>query len=159
MSAPGACFGMERAMAHAENSVTIQRPAHVVFDFVMDGTKNALWRPAVITVEQAPGSPFGVGAVYKQKLKGPAGRPIDGDYEIVESTPNEQIVFRVIAGPARPTGAYRFAATGDATTVTFILDYQPTGLARLLDPIISQTMRSEVATLSNLKTYLESHPT
>jgi uncharacterized membrane protein len=146
-------------MAHAENCVTIQRPAYVVFDFVMDGTKNALWRPAVIAVEQAPGSPSGVGAIYKQELKGPAGRPIDGDYEIVESTPNEQIVFRVIAGPARPTGTYRFVAAGDATTVTFILDYQPTGLARLLDPMIAQTMRGEVATLSNLKAYLESQPT
>jgi uncharacterized membrane protein len=145
-------------MAHAENSVTIERPVNTVFAFVLDGTRNALWRPAVITIERAPGAPSGAGAVYKQKLKGPAGRPIDGDYEIVESMPNELIVFRVIAGPARPTGTYRFDAAGDATEVTFILDYQPVGLARLLDPIIAQTMRSEVATLANLKAYLESQP-
>lgn len=145
-------------MAHAENNVTIQRPAGTVFAFLLDGTKGALWRPAVISVEQVAGTPSGTGATYKQQLKGPGGRPIAGDYKIVESQPNTLIRFEVIAGPARPTGTYRLTANGDATTVTFILDYQPTGLARLMDPLIAATMRSEVATLANLKAYLESQP-
>jgi hypothetical protein len=42
--------------------------------------------------------------------------------------------------------------------VPFILDYQPEGLGRSMDAIINQTMRGEVATLTNLKAYLESHP-
>jgi hypothetical protein len=46
-------------MAHAENSVTIERPIGTVFDFVLDGTKNALWRPAVITIERVAGAPAG----------------------------------------------------------------------------------------------------
>ena len=145
-------------MAHAENSITIERPADTVFDFVLDGTKNALWRPAVITIAHKPGTPSGAGAIYKQQLKGPGGRPIAGDYEIVESQLHTLIRFRVIAGPARPTGMYRFAARGGATTVNFSLDYQPTGLAKLMEPIITRTMRSEVATLANLKAYLESQP-
>ena len=145
-------------MAHAENSVMIERPVGTVFDFVLDGANNPLWRPAVIHIERATGGSTGAGAVYRQTLKGPAGRPIDGDYEIVESRPNELIVFRVIAGPARPTGTFRFAGAGDATEVTFILDYQPTGIARLLDPMIARTMRSEVATLANLKACLERQP-
>jgi uncharacterized membrane protein len=145
-------------MAHAENSITIERPADTVFDFVLDGTKNAVWRPAVITIERVPGMPSGAGALYKQKLKGPGGRPIAGDYEIVESQPHTLIRFRVIAGPARPTGTFRFAAAGEATTVSFSLDYQPTGLAKLMDPMITRTMRTEVATLANLKAYLESQP-
>ena len=53
---------------------------------------------------------------------------------------------------------YRFAARGGATTVNFSLDYQPTGLAKLMEPLITRTMRSEVATLANLKAYLESQP-
>jgi len=36
-----------------------------------------------------------------------------------------------------------------------MLHYEPKGLARLMDPMITRTMRSEVATLSNLKAYLE----
>jgi len=149
---------MERkqTMAHAEESITINKPVKAVFDFVLDGTNSPLWRPAVVDVERVPGKPSDVGAVYKQGLKGPGGRRIDGDYEIVECQPNELIKFQVISGPARPTGTYRFEAIGDSTRVTFTLHYEPKGLARLMNPIINQTMRSEIATLSNLKAYLES---
>ena len=143
-------------MAHAEATITIDRPVNVVFDFVLDGTKNPFWRPAVVDITRVPDKPTGVGAVFKQGLKGPGGRRIDGDYEIIECQPNEVIAFQVIAGPARPTGTYRFEPVGEQTRVAFVLHYEPKGLARVMDPIITQTMRSEVATLSNLKTYLES---
>ena len=142
-------------MAHAEESITIHRPVNAVFDFVLDGTTSPLWRPGVVDIQRVPGKPSGVGAVYKQGLKGPGGRRIEGDYEIVECQPNELIKFQVISGPARPTGTYRFETVGDATRVTFMLHYEPKGLARLMDPMITRTMRSEVATLSNLKAYLE----
>ena len=145
-------------MAHAENSVTIQRPAYVVFEFVLDGTKNRLWRPAVLSIERASGAQTGVGATYRQQLKGPGGRPIAGDYQITACQPNDLIRFQVTAGPARPNGEYRFAERDGATTITFILDYRPTGFARLMDRMIEQTMRSEVATLANLKAYLERAP-
>lgn len=142
-------------MAHAEASVTIQRPLDDVFAFVLDGMNNPYWRPAVLDVQHVPGTPSGVGAVYTQGLKGPGGRRIDGDYEIVESHPNQSITFRVIAGPARPTGTFRFEARENATHVTFTLHFAPKGFTRLLGPMISRTMQSEVATLSRLKSYLE----
>ncbi len=143
-------------MAHAEESITIDRPVKEVFDFVLDGTNSPLWRSSVTDVKLSPGKPLGVGAVFKQGLKGPGGR-IDGDYEIVEYKPNELIKFQVIAGPARPMGTYVFKSIGNSTQVTFILDFQPKGLAKLMDGMISKSMKEEVATLSTLKTYLESH--
>ena len=143
-------------MAHAENSVTIDRPVSDVFDFIADGANNPLWRSSVLDIQRVPGKPSGVGAVFKQGLKGPGGR-IDGDYEIVESQVNQLIKFQVITGLARPTGTYNFEALGNSTRLTFILHYEPKGLARLLDPMISSSMKSEVAMLTNLKTYLESN--
>ena len=145
-------------MAHAEASITIQRPVETVFNFILDGTNSLHWRPAVVDIQQRPGTPLGVGTVFKQGLKGPGGRRIAGDYEIVECRPNELITFQVIAGPARPTGTYRFATEGSTTRVTFTLHFEPKGLARLMDGMIANTMRSEVATLSHLKAYLESQP-
>lgn len=142
-------------MAHAEESITIQRPVAAVFAFVLDGTNNPLWRPAVVDIHRVPGTPADVGAHFTQSLKGPGGRRIDGDYEIVDCRPNKLIGFQVTAGPARPTGTYRFDAVDGATRVTFSLDFEPRGLTRLMGPMIARTMRSEVATLSNLKAYLE----
>jgi uncharacterized membrane protein len=144
-------------MPHAEESITINRPVSVVFNFVLDGTNNALWRPAVLDIERVSGKPSGAGAVFKQGLKGPGGRRVAGDYEIVECQPDVLIRFQVIAGPARPTGIYRFEAVGNATRVTFALNLEAKGLTRLISPMIASTMKSEVATLSNLKAYLESH--
>ena len=142
-------------MAHAEESTTINRPVDEVFNFVLDVRNNPCWRPAVLDIQQVPDKPAGVGAVYKQGLKGPGGRRIDGDYEIVALRPNELIAFQVIAGPARPTDTFRFEPVGGATRVTFTLHFEPKGLARLMDPMITSTMRSEVTTLTNLKAYLE----
>ena len=142
-------------MPHADNSVTISRPVSDVFAFILDGEKNPLWRPAVADIQRVSGTPDGAGARFKQGLKGPGGRRMDGDYEIVECQPNKLIRFQVIAGPARPAGSFRFEPTGSATRVTFSLDYQPRGLAWLMSPMISRTMRGEVATLANLKSDLE----
>ena len=133
----------------------IDRPANVVFDFILDGTHNALWRPAVTDVQRVPGTPSGVGAAFKQGLAGPGGRRIDGDYEVIESKPSELIKFQVTAGPARPIGTFKFESLGSSTKVTFVLHYEPKGLAKLMDPMINKSMQSEIATLSNLKVYLE----
>jgi uncharacterized membrane protein len=146
-------------MAHAENSVTIQRPASVVFAFLLDGKKNPLWRPDVLSITKEPGSPDGLGAIYRQRLKGPGGRPIAGDYEITECQPASALAFRVIAGPARPTGTYRLSEQDGATTLHFTLDYPPAGfMGWLMDGMIASTMRGEVARLADLKAYLESQP-
>jgi uncharacterized protein YndB with AHSA1/START domain len=146
---------MERSniMAHAEATITIDRPVKTVFDFLADGMNNLHWRPSVTDIQPVPGKP----GAFRQGLKGPGGR-IDGDYEITVSQPNELLVFQVTAGPARPTGTYMLEPAGDSTRLTFTLDFQPKGLARLMDPMIASSMRSEVAMLSNLKAYLESQP-
>src|SRR5258708_19584756 len=93
-------------MAHAEGRITIERPASVVFDFVLDGMNNPRWRPAVVDIQRVPNKPSGVGAVFKQGLKGPGGRRIDGDYEIIELLPNALITFQVITVPPRPTATH-----------------------------------------------------
>lgn len=143
-------------MAHAEGSITIEKPANVVFDFLMEGTNNLLWRPSVTDVARVPGKPSEVGAVFKQGLKGPGGRRIDGDYQIVESQPSTLIKFQVIAGQARPVGTYRLEGQGNTTRLTFTLEYRSSGLVRLMDGEITKSMESEVGLLSNLKRYLES---
>jgi hypothetical protein len=143
-------------MAHAEGKITINLPAKAVFEFILDGTNNILWRPSVIDSEPLTQKPYGVGSRFKQGLKGPRGR-ISGDYKITVCKPYKIIEFQVMTGPAKPTGLYVFDTDSLSTTVTFLLDFQPKGLAKLMDPMINKSMQSEVAALSNLKSYLEAH--
>ncbi len=143
-------------MAHAEKTVLINRAVESVFDFILNGANNKLWRSSVLDIKPLDGTPYGTGSRFEQGLKGPTGR-IPGDYVITESRPNELIAFQVTAGPARPTGTYRFKPQGGATELTFVLDYKTSGLSKLMDPMIQRSMEQEVGMLDALKVFLEKH--
>ncbi|MGX5717310.1 SRPBCC family protein [Arthrobacter sp. MAHUQ-56] len=142
-------------MAHAENTITINRPAREVYDFLADGLNNTAWRQGVQSISLKEGKPGERGAVYSQTLTGPRGRPLAGDYRITQAEPARLLAFEVIAGPARPTGTYTLADTGGGTSVNFSLDARLPVLMRVLDSLVTRTMESEVAQLARLKQVLE----
>ncbi|MFH5879870.1 SRPBCC family protein [Arthrobacter sp. NA-172] len=145
-------------MAHAENEVSINRPANDVYAFLADGLNNKLWRPAVRSVALASGESGTQGAVYSQTLAGPGGRTIAGDYEITAAQPGKRLDFQVTAGPARPTGSFTLNENDGSTTVRFALDLQPKGFMKLMSSMITKTMQSEVGQLAQLKTVIEAQP-
>jgi uncharacterized protein YndB with AHSA1/START domain len=136
-------------MSHAEYSVTVDRPARDVFDYLADGTHNREWRSGVLDIERTTDS-TGEGAAY------PGGRRIDGDYRITVFDPPRRLEFLVTAGPARPRGVFELAdSAGRGTVVRFTLDLRPAGLMKLMTPMIARQMRREVAQLETLKKVLE----
>jgi uncharacterized protein YndB with AHSA1/START domain len=141
-------------MPSAQHSVSIRRPVGEVFAFVADGTNARSWRPAVLDVSRQSGE--GLGAVYRQGVKGPGGRRIAADYEVTEFEPERRLSFRAIAGPVRPNGEYLFTANQDGTTVSLSLDATLTGWKRLLMArAVQSTMDAEVRNLDTLKAILE----
>jgi hypothetical protein len=68
-------------MPHAEHTVTINRSAGDVFDYLADGTHNRDWRNGVLEIEKTTAA-SGAGAGYTQVLAGPGGRRIPGDYRV-----------------------------------------------------------------------------
>ena len=99
-------------------------------------------------------------AVYGQGLRGPKGQRMDGDYRITDYQPPNRLAFEVIAGPARPTGAFDLEEpVAGATMVRFSLDLQAKGLMkvpmRFAGKVIERQMRAEVDCLSRLKDQLE----
>jgi uncharacterized protein YndB with AHSA1/START domain len=142
-------------MPHAEHTVTINRPAGDVFDYLADGTHNRDWRNGVIEIERVTATE-GKGATYRQVLSGPGGRRIDGDYQVTVFERPRRLEFLVTAGPARPTGAFELTETpGQGALVRFALDLRSAGLMKLMTPMIARQMRSEVAQLDTLKAILE----
>jgi uncharacterized protein YndB with AHSA1/START domain len=142
-------------MPHADYTVTIERPPQDVFDYLADGMHNRDWRSGVLDIERTTAT-SGEGAAYRQVLAGPGGRRIDGDYQITVFDPPRRLAFAVTAGPARPTGVFELSDRGPASTVVrFALDLQPTGLMRLMAPMITRQMRREVAQLETLRNILE----
>jgi uncharacterized membrane protein len=142
-------------MPAAERTIAIKRPVAAVFDYVADGRNGPSWRSGVLDVEHLSGD--GVGAIYRQGVRGPGGRRIAADYEVTAFVPNSRIEFRAIAGPVRPTGSYRFSTTTpDETQLTFALQAELGGLKRLLmSGAVQSTMDAEMGALDRLKAILE----
>jgi uncharacterized protein YndB with AHSA1/START domain len=129
-------------MAHAEKTVVIQRPIESVYDFILNGANNKLWRSSVLDIKPLSQAPFGAGSKFEQGLKGPTGR-IAGDYEITEVKPNELIRFQVIAGPARPTGTYHFQKQDGGTGLTLVLDYRADQNPKQMDAAATRQVLQE----------------
>jgi uncharacterized membrane protein len=141
-------------MPSAERSIAIRRPVDQVYRFLADGRTATQWRPTVMDVSKAAGD--GVGAVYRQVVRGPGGRPVDADYEIVALEPDRRIAFRAIAGPVRPAGEFLLEAMGDATILTFRLEASLSWWKRLLlGRVVQSTMDAEMRSLDNLQELLE----
>jgi uncharacterized protein YndB with AHSA1/START domain len=139
---------------HAEHRVTIKRAPADVFAYLADGKKAREWRSGVIEIKKVSGE--GVGAQYKQSVRGPGGRAIAADYAITEWTPNSAIAFQATAGPVRPRGGYQLTDSGGGTSVIFTLDAELTGLKKLLmGGMVARTMAAEVQALEKAKTILE----
>jgi carbon monoxide dehydrogenase subunit G len=144
----------EGHMPSASNTTTIGRPPADVFAFVADGLNASRWRPGVLDIALTSGS--GLGAVYRQGVKGPGGRRIAADYEITGYEPDRSLSFRAIAGPVRPTGDYRLEAVPEGTRITFSLDAELSGIKKLLmGGAVQKSMDAEVASLATLKGVLE----
>ena len=141
-------------MPSAQRTITIRRPVGEVFAFVADGLNGPKWRPGILDIELTSGQ--GVGAVYRQGVKGPGGRRIAADYEITAFEPDRRIAFKAIAGPARPTGEFRLEPVPEGTRLTFSLDAQLSFLKGLLmNRAVQSTMDAEVAATERLREVLE----
>ena len=140
-------------MPEASASTVIARPREAVFAFLADGENDRRWRDGVIDIRRTSGS--GRGAVYEQRVKGPFGRRIAADFEIIGFEPDRRIDFRTLAGPVRPRGTYELEPTDGGTRVTFTLRADLHGAKKLMAPMIARTMRSEVAQLESLRETLE----
>ena len=140
-------------MPSASNEIVIDRPRDDVFAFLADPENDPQWRSGVLDLKRVSGS--GVGARYRQGVKGPGGRRISADIEITDLTPGQSISFRTLTGPVRPGGRYVLSAAGAGTRVRFELEADMKGLKRVMAPMVQKTMNNEVGQLDQLKRVLE----
>jgi uncharacterized membrane protein len=140
-------------MPSAENSIVINRPCSDVFAFVANHENDPKWRPGVVDIARASGE--GQGAVYRQGVKGPMGKRIAADFEVTAYEEGSHLAFRTLGGPVQPEGSYVFEDANGGTRVTFSLNANLRGPQKLMAPMVSKSMRTQVDALTNLKRVLE----
>ena len=141
-------------MPSARRTIVINRPVDEVFAFFTDPSNELRWRSHL--KEVAAEGPIATGARIHQVVNGPAGRGIAADIEVTGYEPPTRYAFQVVAGPVRPSGEFRFAAEGGATTVTLSLRADLAGLKKLLlSRPVQTSMDGEMRALDRAKAVLE----
>lgn len=145
--------GQEGAVPQAERTVTINRPIAEVFAFFADAENDPRWRSAVKEIKRD--GPLQVGARYHQRVGGPGGRAVAADVEVTGYEPTSSVSFKVVAGPVRPEGSYRFREVAAGTEVTFSLRCELSGLKKFMGTLVQKSMDSEMRNLDTAKIVLE----
>lgn len=142
-------------MPEAQRTIVIDRSPDAVFAFFTDPSNDPKWRPIVKKI--AADGPVRVGSIVHQVVTGPGGRGgFPADYEVTAYEPTSRFAFRVIKGPVRPVGQYRFASAGDGTEVSFSINAELGGITRLfLGKRVQNSMDRDVAALDKAKALIE----
>jgi uncharacterized protein YndB with AHSA1/START domain len=138
----------------AQRTIVIASPPDKVFAFFTDPRNDQRWRSHL--KEVAVEGTIREGSKVHQVVAGPGGRGIPSDLEVTAYEPSSRYAFKVIAGPARPVGEFRFAPVEAGTEVSFSLSAELTGIKRLLmSKPVQQAMDGEMASLDKAKALIE----
>jgi uncharacterized protein YndB with AHSA1/START domain len=141
-------------MPSAQRTIVVDRPPDQVFAFFTDPRNDQKWRTHVKEIA-AEGQPR-VGSKVHQVVDGPGGRGIAADIEVTGYEAPTRYAFKVIAGPARPVGEFRFAPSGGGTEVQFSLSAELSGFKKLLmSRPVQASMDGEMQSLDTAKRLIE----
>jgi hypothetical protein len=102
----------------------VEHPISEIFDFLVDGSRNHLWRPAVANVIFASGP--AERAVWAQSIRAANGRLTKADYRVTWYDRPGRLELTVVNGPSRPTTQFTLKSLSpDSTRVTCTVDVKP----------------------------------
>jgi carbon monoxide dehydrogenase subunit G len=136
-------------------SVVIARPVDDVFAYVADARNRPQWDESVGTEELTSPEPIGVGTTVHTTLRS-MGSDYEYDWEVVQHDPPERMTIESTSGPFSTTLAYAVKPRAGGSAVDFSVTGRPTGLLRLLQPLIARnTQRNLDRAFARLKQVLE----
>ena len=144
-------------MIHYSTVVTIARPAHAVYEALLDPELYPRWTDMVDVSFDGPGTPR-VGTRGRFRL---AKGPIKGtlEMELTELEEDRRVVFHVTHRSLDWKAVSTLEPAGTGTQLTYAGDLRLRGWRRLLEPLIAREVRSsEAAEALRLKGVLEAAP-
>jgi hypothetical protein len=143
----------EDYMSVVENSIDIDRPAEVVFDYCSDMRTEAQWNPTAKTIDLVTAEPVGKGSRFSGAWSG-LGQV---SMEVVEYARPSRWATRSIdaALPFRVVGTVVPKASA-STRLTMRIEILPKGILKPLAPVIKLMMkRTATANVARIKTAVE----
>ena len=138
-----------------EQSILIDAPVEVVFQYAADYRNDVHWRAAVTSMELSGADPFEVGVQVREVLRS-FGRDVISTGEVTAVEPNRSITFRSLTGPIPVEGLRSFQAVEDQTKFIFFLKGELDTFYSILWIVMSGTYQRQMAdSLNRLKGLIE----
>lgn len=133
----------------------INRPADEVFAFLADATNNPKWQDGMVACEWRTPPPIGADSIYEQHARF-MGRDVKSVFVVTEHEPGRSIKIETIESTFPITVQRWVEQTGPRScTVNAKIGGGPTGLMRLLEPLVARrAQRSVDADYDRLQIYL-----
>ena len=144
-------------MTRIAHTITIRRPAEVVWDYLMDTRNDPVWQRNVVQVGRGADAPVEVGLEVEETLTF-LGRRFPVVMRVTEHEPPARSAVEIVQGPAPGRGGYEVVPYGPGMThftMTFEAD-DAHGLFRLAEPVFARMLaRDMAASCDTLKDVLE----
>lgn len=141
-----------------DHNVDVTRPITEVFEYWADLERSPEWAAPVIERRKLTDGPVGVGTRYRAVDRFP-GRTVTFELEITEFVPQERMAavwFEPMGGGWTAT----FAETDGGTQVALSASVEPTGVMKLLSPLLAPWVRRQMGRdLAAFKARVESSAT
>ena len=135
--------------------ILVSRPPPEVFAFIEDARNRPRWDDSVVSEELTSPEPIGVGTTVRTRLNS-MGREYLYTWEVTEHEPPRRMTIESTSGPFETTLAYDLRAQDQGTRMRFSVTGSPTGMLRLLQPLIARnTQKNLDRGFARLKQVLE----
>jgi len=138
-----------------EKSILIYKPVFQVFEYVTDVTNAPKWSGLIESVIYNTGGPVEVGSrgINIMKL---LWKRAEVGWVITNLVVNKSFAVKSTTGPVNGLYYYRFEGVGAQTKLKLLVEVEPKGLYKTLNPLFSPTVAPQITKdLGSLKAILE----
>ena len=126
-------------------SVSIARSPEDVFDFFTDGRNRPRWDSTVIFDRLTSPEPVGVGSTIHSRMRTMGGES-DFHWRVTEFDRPTRMAMVSTAGMLPTSVLFEFSAADEGCRARATIDARPTGMMRIVEPMIRESVRSTLAT-------------
>lgn len=136
-------------------SIEINRPLEEVFAYLSNLENNSEWRSSSFEARKTSEGPIGVGTRYRM-VNNILGLRLENEAEVIEYEPNRKCTNRSTSGPLPITAQRIFERVKGGTRVRFVVEVEPRGFFKLVEPFLARLARRRVVTdAAHLKNLME----
>jgi uncharacterized membrane protein len=128
---------VEATMVQFSESVLVDRPVDVVFDYVATIDRWTEWRLTLTAASVTPPGPLASGSTIHATGQA-MGRALDMEMGVTAFEPGQRIAFTSRSGPITLDGEFRFAPEGAGTRLTIGGTAEPGGLMKIAGPLVAR---------------------